>query len=379
MSEWFFFTASDYTLAQRVSINRGAYSRNHGRGALYFAAERGKLARVTLLLALGQNPNRADSHGITPLQIAAWNNHCHVVHKLCRTKIDVNLADRVGHTALFKAVWRDCQECVQTLIRAGSNCDQQDDSGNTPLMLSADFGHTDSLLLLLTSGANVNQQNRYRETALFIAVLQENLPCVQHLLDFGANPNLHNFEGCTPLYLLARQSLTVTNYLILRAIVLANPDLDIKGRNMDSTSSSMARMTPLRVALLSENFIMADMLATLGADMNFLLLENVLSLKNRPYWKRHFSKLASSPRSLCDLCRMSIRSTVRSNCKHVTDLSTSGLPPSLVKYVTLSDLPSSRGAYIQSRASTLDLDFMQTQTTCNEVEWSALLRQYVHP
>ncbi|ELU10628.1 hypothetical protein CAPTEDRAFT_141552, partial [Capitella teleta] len=148
MSEWFFFATNDFNYSRSPASysRRSGCSRKPGRGALYSAAERGKLARLSFLLALGQNPNRADTYGITPLQIAAWNNHCKIVQKLCKTKIDVNIADRVGHTALFKAVWRDCHDCIQILLRTGANCDHQDDSGNTALMLSADFGFKDSLV-----------------------------------------------------------------------------------------------------------------------------------------------------------------------------------------------------------------------------------------
>jgi ankyrin repeat protein len=310
------------------------------------------MAMLSFLLAVGKNPNSRDIYGITPLQIAAWNKQSKAVQKLCKSNIDVNIADRMGHTALFKAVWKNCMKSTQTLLKAGADFDLQDNCGNTALMLAADFGFKDSLLLLLASGANVNKQNQWGETALFIAISQENLCCVQHLLDFNANPNLCNFDGCSPLFALARKSLTMINYQMLCALMPANPNLDIKGSDAETLNG--ARMSPLKVALLQENFLLADILVTLGANTNFLLSEPVTSLIRRPNWRKHFCKLAAAPRSLADSCRLTIRSSVRcENAHSLQDLALCGLPPSLVKFVAMSDLPSSRGAYVQSRSSVL--------------------------
>ncbi|GAB5037553.1 ankyrin repeat-containing protein [Nannochloropsis oceanica] len=95
------------------------------RSALYMACEFGNWPVASLLLQHGANPSfRRQLYGRTCLQIAAYNNHAHVVQGVlafaascppsCPTPcvVDVNAVDNHGSTALHLAIREDPQQAI---------------------------------------------------------------------------------------------------------------------------------------------------------------------------------------------------------------------------------------------------------------------------
>ena len=69
-------------------LHKGVYPDvcdDHGRSALFIAAENGDLATVELLLRHGADINKADQYGRTPFQVALSNGHISVTQTLIQS------------------------------------------------------------------------------------------------------------------------------------------------------------------------------------------------------------------------------------------------------------------------------------------------------
>lgn len=82
---------------------------------LHWAAERGNLAQVELLLAWGSDPNRQDYFGETPLHYAAESGHTEVTKRLIPVT-EVRKLDKQGFTPLRKARERNRAATVRLML-----------------------------------------------------------------------------------------------------------------------------------------------------------------------------------------------------------------------------------------------------------------------
>ena len=130
------------------------------------AANQGHTEVVSLLLHEKADPNKANSEGVTPLQLSAG-------------KIDV----------------------VKTLLDGGAKPNKEDNNGWTPLHLAAHvYNSKDVVQLLLERGADPNKANRWGMTPLHYASEKEHTNVFKALLDGGAQPNKEDNDGWTPLH-----------------------------------------------------------------------------------------------------------------------------------------------------------------------------------
>jgi hypothetical protein len=144
------------------------------RSALYMACEFGNWAVAALLLQHGADPSfRRQLYGRTCLQIAAYNNHAHVVQGVLRfaafssqgpghCRVDINAVDNHGSTALHLAIRDDhlhppfqatsavldISETVRILLQWGADPLLPDHTGGLPLAAAQRLGHMRCIALL---------------------------------------------------------------------------------------------------------------------------------------------------------------------------------------------------------------------------------------
>ena len=196
-----------------------------GMSALSFAAERGKLDMVHLLLHAGASPDVCG-----PLLEAAFIGDLRVVKVLHEAQADVN-ARRAenGLTALHHAAGNGCLEVARWLVEAGVEIDAatsgsdrtpwalmpagSTDKGLTALHAATLHGHLEVVRLLLDAGADHRAgfeacghhgSRRYGITALHAAATDGDTQLVRLLLNAGASANAATPEhGITPLHAAA--------------------------------------------------------------------------------------------------------------------------------------------------------------------------------
>lgn len=101
--------------------------------ALFAAVRGGVLPTVTALLDAGIDINTRNTHGETPLMLAAQQRHAHIVEQFLQRKADIGALDRAGNSALLHAlqVTPTHAGVVQQLLAAGSDPQQANVRGQT--------------------------------------------------------------------------------------------------------------------------------------------------------------------------------------------------------------------------------------------------------
>jgi ankyrin repeat protein len=127
-----------------------------GTTALHWAADRGDLELVKMLLRAGANI-RATTRlgGFTPLLMAARNGNAAIIEALLNAGADVNGATTTGTTALMFAAASGQVDAVQKIIDGEARLNAQENSrGETALHFAAAFGRSDVIRLLIAHGAD---------------------------------------------------------------------------------------------------------------------------------------------------------------------------------------------------------------------------------
>lgn len=88
--------------------------------ALHYAAGRGMVGAVIMLIALGADTSAQDHHGNTPLHLAAMTGSCQVFVPLIQGGADVNARGRFGWTPVDQASISHHVAAVEELMRLGS-------------------------------------------------------------------------------------------------------------------------------------------------------------------------------------------------------------------------------------------------------------------
>lgn len=123
------------------------------------------VGRVSLLLALGANPNRFP---------------------------DINLYPYIASSLLQLAAQNNAAEVAEVLLAAGANLHTRIDMGTffeTPLHAASHRGKWEVVKVLLDAGADSNKANSLGVTALFWPVWFNEVRTVELLLAAGSDPN----------------------------------------------------------------------------------------------------------------------------------------------------------------------------------------------
>jgi ankyrin repeat protein len=206
--------------SDRVAVNRAS---RDGTTPLHWAARRGDVAMVNLLLHHGGNARAVNRFGITPLWLACVDGSVPIVDALLKAGADVN-APRL-------------------------------DSGETPLMITARSGHAVVVDALVHHGADVNAVEHVRgQTALMWAASERHPAVVRVLLDAGADPRKWS-KTMSALMFAVRAGDVESTRLLLEAGV------DVNEPAPDGTRA-------LVVAILNARFDVGILLLQKGADPN---------------------------------------------------------------------------------------------------------------
>lgn len=166
----------------------------HDQTALCWAAIRGDIENIKILLRHGANPNIAPAKGDNPLQSAARAKSRNCVQLLLDAGADVDFQGVVRMTALHIAATNGAVDVAELLLVHGADVDGKSQLGSTPLMFACVHGHYRVTESLIEHGANIHQQYPRGETVLHAACWGNNPDTVQILLrkgiDYRVSPSL---------------------------------------------------------------------------------------------------------------------------------------------------------------------------------------------
>ncbi|XP_070541888.1 ankyrin repeat and SOCS box protein 7-like [Ptychodera flava] len=272
------------------------------------AVARGDVATVKECLTHGSTPNEADLNGWTLLHLAASRGRERVLRVLLDSGGRTELRDGIGgFTALHYAAMHGRTRIARLLLDFDRNSkhnvvDIQSGDGWTPLHVAAHYGRDSFADLLLQHQASVDSKSDKGTTPLQLAMIRERTACIKMLLQWHANINVQ-------LGFPLRYAVIKSNHSICQLLLKRGADVNL-GRQEDGQTS-------LHLSALKDDLEACKILYRYGADPNIknhdgltpFEVSRSLSHKDRPCLC-FLLHITSNPRSLQEMCRLVIRTTL---------------------------------------------------------------------
>ncbi len=184
----------------KLVLSSGPIDDFYANAALSYAAKKGAIEIVQLLLDTDADVNAISDDGDTALMRASKKGNREIVELLLNSGADINAISDNGNTALIMAAKSGQREIVEVLLNNGASNGSTNKVGSTALIVAAMNGHKEAIKLLLDNNADINAKDHYRCTALTYASRNGDKEIVKLLLDFGA-------DGHAPIRKLIKAAL----------------------------------------------------------------------------------------------------------------------------------------------------------------------------
>ena len=157
---------------------------NENRNALHLAAQGNSVSCVQHLLQYRRGNTFVDieckdGYGRSPLLVAAGYNCAAATAKLIEKGADINTTDSFGEPSLFSAIYENAHETITLMLNAGTDYTVKTKFGNTVLHFAANESDTESLILLTRArmrGVDTMAKNDDGLTASDLAAARDRAP-----------------------------------------------------------------------------------------------------------------------------------------------------------------------------------------------------------
>ena len=364
-------------LKKKIQPNK---SISMGMNLLHLACEMGSEEMVRLLLAIGGDPNSVTDplySSCPAIVFAAANGHTGCLKQLLAAGARCDVTDCWGNSALFKAACYNHVSCVEVLLAHGAEPKLSNCWGGLPLQYATRQGNTEVVNALLQHGADLNQMGEVKDPhTLTIAAMKGHVDCLKLLVEAGAEVNVcKDGNGETALYYAIKyffyhtwdtpisnsSSVTTQNFVeCVRSLLDSGAEVTLAcirtlcdehppvcSREYIILLHTVLQATVYKVDFHQSLSEMVRYLPKLGCA-SFKLINLVCSigfmpsetdleeLKSRLLPEEHerLQEFCSRPRSLRDMCRLTIRHHLNGNVS--TSVNYLQLPKPLTDCVVLA-------------------------------------------
>jgi ankyrin repeat protein len=193
-------------------------------------------------------------HGETALHLAAQEGDAEIAARAIAAGATAFVMDRLNNSPLIYAASRNAADVIRVIVQSDNKGIDYPGHLGTALGIAAQEGNIDAARELLDGGANIGAADDMGSTPLMNAVYAEEKEMVAFLLERGADANaLRMGEGA--LHLAVRRG----NVEILEMLLASSAKQHLHQQ------TNAQKMTPLHIAVLSEQHAMAGMLIAAGA------------------------------------------------------------------------------------------------------------------
>jgi len=178
-----------------------------GYQGLFAAASRGDAAAIPRLVAGGADVSARDSHGRTPLHVAAFAGKHDTMRALVKAGADPNALDADRYDIVTIAAVANDVPTLEVALAIGCSAKNVTSRyDGTALIAAAHLGHDAVVRSLIRAGAPLDHVNNLGWTAVIESIVlgdggPRHVATLKSLLDAGANVNLADRSGATPLAL----------------------------------------------------------------------------------------------------------------------------------------------------------------------------------
>lgn len=243
----------------------GSVDPTMGWTPLHWAAQKGDMDVVKLLLSKGADVNAYHEKAGTPLHMAVYSGQAEVARLLIAGGADLNVVTKAKRESpLYLAIYVGFPEIARMLIESGADIHVEGPAGST-LLHTAVFARNKEIAgLLVENGADLEAKDEAGMTPLHWGVAEGGDPdLVAWLLEKGADPNSQEKNGCTPLHLaiIADQTESARHLVESGANINARTTREIKG----PAATIPAGATALKLAEAAGRNAIVEMLKSRGA------------------------------------------------------------------------------------------------------------------
>lgn len=227
----FRFDATCYAILQNAPLktidfltdmtgNEATKITHDGRNYLLWAAYKGNVEAMKMLVKKGSDVKLVDEHGYNLLTFAAFGSHFSepVFRYIQSLGIDIKSTDRQGANALLIAASNAKGiDDLEFLLKEGFPLDSQDKGGNNVFFYGASSGNIQLLKELIDYKVDAKKENALGENALFSAArgkrrAPNTAEVFKFLLEIGLEPTIINKNGETILHRLAGNNPDIEIY-----------------------------------------------------------------------------------------------------------------------------------------------------------------------
>lgn len=214
------------------------------------AADRGNIVEAEKAISHGDDVNKRDSNGNTPLILAAKHGDFAIVKQLVIKGADIHTRNNDGYDALLSLsnytmknsagedkgrqrsqlipiATEGHLKTAEYLIQNGADVNAITNDGNTALILTADLNKLDLAELLMSKGADVNARNQQGYSALIVASTKGYREFICPLERKGADKDVKDNLGKTALQYAEQYDRQEIIQLLNNPCPQENPDNDI--------------------------------------------------------------------------------------------------------------------------------------------------------
>lgn len=189
---------------------------------LHAAAAQGDVAALREALRGNPDLNARDSHGRTPLLVAAHVKQREVMRELAKAGADMRAKDSQAYDAITIAAVNDDAATVRLAVTLGSDPKAiTSPYSGTALIAAAHLGHAEVVRALIAAGAPLDHVNNLGWTAAMEAVVlgdggKRHQDTLKALVDAGADIRIPDKQGVTPLEHARRRGFTAMVTMLSR-------------------------------------------------------------------------------------------------------------------------------------------------------------------